>query len=282
MLLAMDGLLKQAQLERRAIGSFNVYNGETIRGAVQAAGKTKLPMIISFGAGYLRNMDLEEVVYLVHRLTAGEGQFVLHLDHCRDLEVIRHAIEAGFTSVMYDGSALAYEENVAHTKEVCAMAKAAGVSVEAELGSLALGAHSAEGELGDALAYTDSQRAASFAEETGVTALAVSIGTVHGLYQGTPKIRVDLLQQIRSLVDTPLVLHGGSGTPKEQLKACIQNGITKINVNTEISETVMAKTLEALEADPHLHFSRLSLLQAEWTAEVIEGYQQFFWDQKTL
>ena len=82
MLLAMDGLLKQAQLERRAIGSFNVYNGETIRGAVQAAGKTKLPMIISFGAGYLRNMDLEEVVYLVHRLTAGEGQFVLHLDHC--------------------------------------------------------------------------------------------------------------------------------------------------------------------------------------------------------
>ncbi len=278
MLCTLKEVLQQAQREQRAIGSFNVYNMETIHGVVQAAKEKNVPAIVSFGASYLKNMTLEEVAVSVRRLTQTEElPFVLHLDHCKDRAVIRQAIDAGFTSVMYDGSALPFTQNVENTKAVCQMAHEKNVSVEAELGSLALGDYSNETDIDHGQQYTDPKSARVFVEETGVDALAVSIGTVHGMYRGTPNIRVDLLAEIKQQVSVPLVLHGGSGTPEDVIGQCIQNGICKINVNTELSQYTMAKTREHLQQEPNTHFSQLSLLQRTWVKEIVGNYMTLFY-----
>lgn len=278
MLCTLKEVLQQAQREKRAIGSFNVYNMETIHGVVQAAKEKGVPAILSFGASYLKNMTLEEVAEAVGRLTQGETlAFVLHLDHCQDISIIGQAIDAGFTSVMYDGSALPFAQNMENTKAVCRLAHEKNVSVEAELGSLALGDYSNETDMDHGQQYTDPQSARVFVEETGVDALAVSIGTVHGMYRGTPNIRLDILEEIETQVPVPLVLHGGSGTPEETLKACIQRGICKINVNTEISQYTIAKTRAYLQQEPNTHFSQLSLLQRTWVKEIAGNYMTLFY-----
>lgn len=162
-----------------------------------------------------------------------------------------------------------------HCQNGYEVAHAVGVSVEAELGSLAAGENSHEGKKTDKEIYTDPEKAKEFIEETNVDALAVSIGTVHGLYKGTPNIRVDILKEINEKCNIPLVLHGGSGTAEEKIKECIKNGISKINVNTEISDYVISKTKELLESEKP-HFSVLSLKQQEFVEEVVLKYINLF------
>ena len=278
MLQNFNAMLADAYKNHYAIGSFNVYNYETIKGVMQAGKETGRPVIVAFGAKYLTNMDLEDVVAVTRALEAKQGLPVcLHLDHCAKLDVIYRAIRAGFTSVMYDGSALPYAENIANTKLVCDIAHACGVSVEAELGSLAAGEHSHEGTADDKEIYTDPKAAADFIRATGVDALAVSVGTVHGMYKGTPNVRVDITKAINEACGIPLVLHGGSGTPEDKIRGCIENGVTKINVNTEISVYTVDKTAERLAAEgkkPHL--SELALMQQGAVAEVVKKYMAFF------
>ncbi|MDO4962251.1 MAG: class II fructose-bisphosphate aldolase [Eubacteriales bacterium] len=271
-----DQMLNDAYKDHSAIGSFNWYHFETLKGIIEAGQALSRPVIASFGAKYLTNMDLDTAAVLTKNLAEKSDQPVcLHLDHCEDKDVIVRAIRAGFGSVMYDGSKLPFEENVKNTKDICDIAHACGVSVEAELGSLAAGAQSHEGSADDREVYTDPSLAAEFVRDSGVDALAVSIGTVHGMYKGTPNIRVDILKDINAAVGGPLVLHGGSGTPEDKILACIANGITKINVNTEISEYVMAHTKEMLAAkSPHL--SVLALNQKDWVKEVVSKYITLF------
>jgi ketose-bisphosphate aldolase len=170
---------------RVAVGAFNCYNYETIKGTIEAAKELEKPVIIAFGENYFPNMDLEEVVALVTQMSKKSGlQLALHLDHCKSVKHIEAAIEAGFTSVMFDGSDLSLAENINRTKAIVSKAHSANVSVEAELGGLALGTHS--NEEGAAEIYTQPEEAQRFALETGVDALAVSIGTVHGMYNGKP------------------------------------------------------------------------------------------------
>lgn len=271
-----NAMLAQAYAEHSAVGSFNWYHYETLRGIIEAGSETGRPVIASFGAKYLTNMDLETAAVLTRTLAERSEQAVcLHLDHCSDKDTIIRAIRAGFGSVMYDGSSLPFEENVANTRYICEIAHACGVSVEAELGSLAAGANSHEGSADDREVYTDPALAAQFAAETKVDALAVSIGTVHGMYKGTPNIRTDILSDINAAVGAPLVLHGGSGTPEDRILACISNGIAKINVNTEISEYVVSRTRELLsEKSPHL--SVLALRQKDWVKDVVSKYITLF------
>lgn len=277
MLTNLAAVLGPAQRGAYAVGSFNVYSGETIRGVIDRAAQLRSPVIVAFGAGYLPNMDLEEVAALVsRRAAAADVPVVLHLDHCRDLGVVEKAASVGFTSVMYDGSHLDFEENVRGSAEAVRFSRALGASVEAELGSLALGAHSNEGGIGDAERYTDPAAAREFVERTGVDALAVSIGTVHGMYRGEPNIRVDLLKRIRAATSVPLVLHGGSGTPEAVLRECIANGICKINVNTEISQRAVADIAALVAADPNVHLSKLCLGAAASVAEVVGKYIALF------
>lgn len=268
-------MLYNAYERKEAVGSFNFYNYETLRGILQAAHEEKVPVIASFGKKYLKNMSLEEVGALAKAAVSEEDKVCLHLDHCNDLGIIYQAVKAGFTSVMYDGSALSYEDNIKNTKKVCEVAHACGVSVEAELGSLAAGEHSHEGSSDDREVYTNPAAAAQFVRETGVDALAVSIGTVHGMYKGVPNIRVDILQEINEQTRIPLVLHGGSGTPEEKLRQCIYNGISKINVNTEISEYAV-KNIKELLSKEQPHLSVISLEQTKYVSEVVKKYIRIF------
>ncbi len=280
MLTNFKEMLWNAYRGHYAVGSFNAYNYETIKGIMEAGKKTgKGEMIVAFGAKYLDNMSLKDAAAIVASIDDNnpDMKVCLHLDHCKKFDIIYQAIQAGFGSVMYDGSALPFEENIKNTAKVCEIAHACGVSVEAELGSLAAGTSSHEGEATDEEIYTDPEKAAEFIHATGVDALAVSVGTVHGLYKGTPKVRVDILEKISQAAQIPLVLHGGSGTPEETIKACIKNGIAKINVNTEISVYTMDKTKELLNAPGKgMHLSELAIKQQQYVEDVVSKYIAFF------
>lgn len=275
MLVNLKEILQDARRNKYAVGAFNCYNYETVKGSIEAAQELGKPIIIAFGEKYFVNMRLEEVVALVTQIDKGSDiKVALHLDHCKSVGSIRSAICAGFTSVMYDGSDLSLEDNINKTKEIVEQAHAMNVSVEAELGSLALGAHSNE-EAAEQI-YTQPEEAKKFAEETVVDALAVSIGTVHGMYKGEPNINIDILRKINTLADIPLVLHGGSGTPEEIIKQCIVRGIAKINVNTEISVNVIKKIKSNLMNDPNIHFSVLSIQSKNAVKEIAKKYIQLF------
>ncbi len=279
MLTNFNAMLADAYEKHYAVGSFNVYNFETMKGVVDAAKRMGVrAVIVAFGAKYLSNMTLEDAHSMAKTLSEENDLPVcLHLDHCSDPDVVYRAICAGFGSVMYDGSALPFAKNLENTRRVCQVAHTCGVSVEAELGSLAAGEASHEGSASDREVYTDPKAAAEFVRETGVDALAVSVGTVHGLYKGTPNIRLDILKDINEACGIPLVLHGGSGIPEETISACIQSGITKINVNTEISHYTMERTAEIFAAGGKLpHLSVLALKQQQFVADVVEKYIRFF------
>ena len=275
MITNLKGLLEAAKNGKYAVGAFNVYNYETIKAVIEAVKETRRPAIIAFGEKYLENMALKEVVNLVRTMSIGlDSDIAIHLDHTKNVDVIKKAIDAGFTSVMFDGSALSFEENMAQTKEVVDYAHKFNVSVEAELGCIQLGDHSNEYE-GNEI-YTDPTQARTFVLETGVDCLAVSIGTVHGMYKGEPKISVERLKEINQAIQIPFVLHGGSGTPLSTIQACIQEGITKINVNTEVSMTVVAEFSKMIAKNPQVHFSNLSTKATEVAKQTVIKYMDMF------
>ncbi|TBW40053.1 class II fructose-bisphosphate aldolase [Siculibacillus lacustris] len=268
-------MLATARREHYAVGSFNVYGYETIRGVIETSRDLGQPAIVAFGAGYLPNMELDEVAGLVTTMSAQVATpIVLHLDHCKSFETIVRAIKAGFTSVMFDGSALPFEENLAETARVVRVAHAAGVGVEAELGALAKGAHSNEEE-GEEI-YTSPAEAERFVAETKVDALAVSIGTVHGMYKGTPKVDVGVLKKIAAVCPIPLVLHGGSGTPEQIILECITDGIAKINVNTEISMHALDLIRAHLGSGGETHLSQVGRLTVGAVKDVVGKYMGLF------
>lgn len=276
MLTNLKTILDVAYANKYAVGSFNGYNSETFRGIIEAGKETKTPIILAFGAKYLTNFSLESAAALTKSLAEDlDIPVCLHLDHCADMDVVFRAIKAGFGSVMYDGSMLPYEQNLANTKKVCEVAHACGVSVEAELGSIAAGDKSHEGSADDKEVYTDPKLAKEFVEITKVDALAVSVGTVHGLYKGKPNIRFDILEEINKEVGIPLVMHGGSGIPEEDILKSIANGISKINVNTEIATYAVEQTAKYLQ-EKQPHFSVLSLKQEEFVKDIVKKYIAFF------
>lgn len=276
MMVNFREILQGAACGGYAVGAFNGYNYETFKGIVEAGAESEMPVILAFGAKYLKNMPLG-AAYSIAAALAEEKQrpVCLHLDHCSDMQIVFQAIKAGFGSVMYDGSALSFAENVVNTKKICEVAHACNVSVEAELGCLAAGEFSHEGSADDRQVYTDPQMAANFVAQTQVDALAVSIGTVHGMYKGRPDLRLDILEQVHRFTQAPLVLHGGSGLTKQEIAAAIARGIVKINVNTEISLHVVEQTAKRL-AEQKLHLSEVSLEQTAAVKDVVKKYISFF------
>lgn len=274
MMTNLATVLNEARAGKYAVGSFNVYNYETVRGVIESGQEMGFATIVAFGENYLVNMTVEEMSALVRTMASKvDVPIVLHLDHCKSYDNIVKAIRAGFTSVMFDGSHLPYEENIRQTAEIVKIAHAVGVSVEAELGALAKGEFSNEEDAEQI--YTNPKEAKRFVDETGVDALAVSIGTVHGMYKGTPRIDVGILEQIAAVVDIPLVLHGGSGTPEDVVKTCIKTGICKINVNTEISVYTVDKVQELLAAKK-CHLSEISLREVGYVKDVVKKYMTMF------
>lgn len=249
-------LFDSAEETNSAIAAFNCYNAETIQAAIAAGEKANKGVIIAYGERYQDYMSIEGFAAFTKAVAEKASiPVALHLDHSYKIETIERAIACGFSSVMYDGSALSLEENVKTTKHVVDMAHAAGVFVEAEIGSMEKGEFSDEEE-GDGR-LTDPDEAAWFVKETNVDFLAASIGTVHGMYKGEPKLELELLEKIRAAIQIPLVLHGGSGTPEDQVLKSIDRGIRKINVNTEISLAAVKEIKNQLEANPSIHLSYL-------------------------
>ncbi|OLO28085.1 fructose-bisphosphate aldolase [Alkalihalophilus pseudofirmus] len=272
-------ILKDAQKDKYAVAAFNVYNLETVQAAINVADKENKPVIIALGERYFPTVDVEGFAAMVHALAAKVPVPVaLHLDHAYEKESIIRAIRCGFSSVMYDGSKFDLEENIKHTKEIVEIAHMAGVSVEAEIGSLAKGAYSDEEEGSGTL--TDPQSARHFVEETGVDFLAAAIGTVHGMYQGEPKINLELLEKIQEEVAVPLVLHGGSGTPDEIISESINRGICKINVNTEVSMAAVSYLKEYFETNDIVHLSTVMSDVQETIEPVMTKFVQLFSNSK--
>jgi fructose-bisphosphate aldolase class II/tagatose 1,6-diphosphate aldolase GatY/KbaY len=229
----------EVQRSRRALLATNFYNFETLRGVVLAAKAARQPLILQLTQASIDYMGLKQAVSLARTEAAEQGvEAWLHLDHGNSADLAFRCLDAGFDSVMIDASEQAFAQNIKITRQVVETAQRCGVWVEAELGYVAK-----LGQSDEKIGFTDPEEARIFVEETGVNALAVAIGTVHGFYKGEPKLDLERLSAIQHLVFVPLVLHGGSGIPDAMLQAVIQRGICKVNVATEI-KNIFIKILQ--------------------------------------
>lgn len=245
----MKELLLQAERKGIAYGAYVVVSYDTARAAVEAGNELNIPVILIMGTDCTALLGGFESSVRVVKDAARDATVpvALHLDHSRKYEDCCAAINAGFSSVMLDGSALPLEENIALTRKVVEFAHPLGVTVEGELGRLI-------GEEGNLIvhspdaAQTDPEEARYFVEKTGVDCLAVSIGTQHGAYRQAPHLNIERLKRIREVTNVPLVLHGGSGTPIDQVQEAIRNGIAKVNIATEVM-TAFVQSFDAQRAN---------------------------------
>ena len=238
-LVPMLDLLRPAREKGYALPAFECWNSASIYGAVAAAAEGGFPLILQASPVEYGTMGGADVLRRIAELYADRFgvTMALHLDHGSTLEHARECIEAGFTSVMLDASTASFEENAALSRAVVEMAHPKGITVEAELGHVGVGADGATAESDDWL--TVPEEAERFVAETGIDCLAVAIGTIHGEYRSTPRLRLERLKEIASLVKGPLVLHGGSGTPWGQLRQAIALGISKINICTDLNKAYL-------------------------------------------
>ncbi|PQP91344.1 ketose-bisphosphate aldolase [Paenibacillus sp. AR247] len=233
-LVSSTSLLQEARAKHYAIGAFNVHTLEMLQAVVEAAEEAQSPLIIQSTVGTVKHLGA--IISLLPpgwRRTAPACPSHFIWSHCNEFSVIISCIRAGYTSVMIDASHSPFEENVAMTQKVVEAANAVGINVEAELGKVGGVEDDIVVDERDAL-LADPKECAEFVERTGVHTLAPAIGTAHGIYKGTPNIDFDRIGRIAEAVDVPLVLHGGSGIPEEQVKRAVSLGMAKMNVATEL------------------------------------------------
>lgn len=230
--ISSEKMLQDAQSGGWAVGAFNAENMEMVKAIIAAAEEMHAPVMIQTTPSTIRYTGADMMAAMVRAEALKVSVPVcLHLDHGSSSELAQQCIQAGYSSIMIDGSKLAFEENIAFTKQAADIARAAGIPCEAELGRVG-GKEDDTESAGDV--YTDPQEAREFALRTGITSLAVGIGTAHGFYQGDPVLDVERLSEIRAAVDVPLVLHGASGLSDNQVRECVNRGICKVNFATEL------------------------------------------------
>ncbi len=244
-LTKMSPLLLKAEEEGYAVGSFSVANMEMVLGVLKAVEETKSPAILQIAEVRLKQSPLEVIgPLMVAAAQSCSMPVAVHFDHGKTESKIRQALDIGFTSVMYDGSHLPFEENSAITARVKSIAGEYGADCEGEIGCVG---GSEDGSEDIAVNCTSPVQAKSFAVITGVDALAVAIGNAHGNYKQAPKLRFDILEETASLVDVPLVLHGGTGILPEGFRKCVSLGIRKINIATATFDSVQNSVKAAYE-----------------------------------
>lgn len=268
-LVSSKNMLCKAQLRHYAVPAFNIHNLETMQVVAENAAKLKTPLILASTPGTVRYAGGEYLVAMAKVAAERYGiPLALHLDHFEDVAEIKQCIDMGFTSAMIDASALPFEENVARVREVVEYAHDRDVTVEAELGRLV-------GQEDDLVvdsreaAYTDPAAAAEFVERTGVDSLAIAIGTAHGLYKGTPKLDFARLTEIRRRVSVPLVLHGASDVPVAMVQECIQRGICKVNIATDLKIPFAEAIKDYFEHHPEANDPRKYLTPAKTAMEKV-------------
>ncbi|MDD2554545.1 MAG: class II fructose-1,6-bisphosphate aldolase, partial [Desulfotomaculaceae bacterium] len=229
-------MLKNAEADGYAVGAFNCNNMEIVQAIVAAAEAENSPVIMQASQGAIKYAGLDYIVAMAKLAAEGTNVPVaLHLDHGTSYEQAIQCIHAGFSSVMIDGSKLPLAENIKLTRRVLDVARAVGVSVEAELGKIGGAEDDITVSERDAL-LTDPEEVATFVRETGVDSLAVAIGTAHGQYKGIPELDFPRLKKIKSMVNIPIVLHGSSGVPDDAIREAIRLGVRKVNIDTNIRE----------------------------------------------
>ncbi|MED1783240.1 class II fructose-1,6-bisphosphate aldolase [Brevibacillus fortis] len=233
-LVSSTQMLREARAQGYCVGAFNVHTMEMLQAVVEAASEANAPLILQTTVGTVRHLG-PEYVAAIARVAAQQARvpIALHLDHCHEEELIVRCIEAGYTSVMIDASMHPFAENAEMTRRVVALAQKHGVNVEAELGKVGGVEDDLVVDEADA-ALADPAECERFIELTGVDTLAPAIGTAHGIYKGEPRIDFARIEEIARRVSVPLVLHGGSGIPEEQVKRAVKLGMAKMNVATEL------------------------------------------------
>ncbi len=262
-LVSMNEFLPKAKANKFAVGQFNMNNLEFAQAIMEAAIAEKSPFIYGVSEGALKYMGMEYTVAIAEAAAKKSGlPIALHLDHGSSFEVAMACIRAGFSSVMFDGSHYGLEENIKLTKEVVKAARAMGVSVEGELGTI--------GGVEDDISVDEEhaslakpEEAIRFYEETGVDCLAIAVGTAHGMYKGEVKIHFDIIQKVADAIPVPVVLHGGSGVPDDAIQNAIAAGVGKINVNTENQVACTNAIREVLAADSKVYDPRKYLTPAK-------------------
>ena len=250
-----------------AVPAVNCFNLEMIQAVLEAAEEMKSPIIVQAAPKDIKYSSAEAVAAMV--MTAGKKKSIrtaIHLDHGHNYEIVVLCIRAGFTSVMFDGSALPFHENIAMSHKVAELAHHAGVSCEAELGSI--GDTTETGQKIANVYLTDPDKAKEFVDATGIDCLAVGIGNAHGFYPLPPNLDLDRLAKIQKAVSIPLVLHGGTGIPEEQIKQAIKLGISKVNFST------IARSNMVMNIRTHLENNKDSIRAEEICAAGREGFKK--------
>ncbi len=250
-LVPMTAFIEDAKKNKYAVGQFNLNNLEFTQAITEAAMEEKSPVIFGVSEGAMRYMGIEYTVAMAKAAAKTAGvPIALHLDHGSNFDVVMKCIQAGFSSVMFDGSHHSFEDNIRLTKQVVEAAHAVGVSVEGELGTI--------GGVEDDLQVAEEdaslakpEEAIRFWEETKVDYLAIAVGTAHGMYKGEPKIHFDIIEKVVKNIGAPIVLHGGSGVPDEAIRQAILHGAGKINVNTENQVACTAAIRKVLAEKPN-------------------------------
>lgn len=248
MLMNMKDLLAVAKKNKFAVPAFNTSSSMIVNGIMEACREKKAPVIIAIHPDELSFIRDSFMKFVIDEANKAPFPVCIHLDHGGTYEQVIRAINDGFTSVMIDSSTTSFEENIAITKKVVEAAHAVNVSVEAELGTIG-----GTGEYGiastDNIIYTRPEDVVAFVEATDVDSLAIAIGTAHGLYPKDvkPKLRIDLLKEIRGITDIPLVLHGGSDNPDSEIAEAVLNGIQKVNISSDIKTAFYTKCREVLK-----------------------------------
>ncbi|MCC8180543.1 MAG: class II fructose-bisphosphate aldolase family protein [Planctomycetes bacterium] len=248
-LVTVKELMQEAHKSHYAVPAFNICNLETIQAVLEQAEHDSAPVIIQAHWSEAYYSSPRAVVEMVRSVGSNKrGVVAVHLDHGSSYEDAVRCVQGGFTGVMYDGSQLPVDENIAILQKVVELAGYAGVSVEGEIGTI--GQTSETGEKLEKAYLTDPQEAGRLAAETGIDCLAVAIGNAHGFYAEKPELDFDRLREITNLVKIPLVLHGGTGIPKEQIQQSISMGVSKVNFSTALRETFIRGMRLHMEANP--------------------------------
>ena len=235
MLVTLKQIMNICEAKKCAVGSFNTPNLESVMAVIKAAEELGVPVIIQHAEVHEEIMPIRIIGPIMIELAKrAKVPVCVHLDHGESLEYVCKALDLGFTSVMYDGSVLSFEENMANTKMVVSFAKQTGASVEAEIGCMGKRetGSGTSGEKDPEKIYTDPEQAKIFVEETGIDALACSFGTTHGVYLSEPKLDLSVVEKVRAKANIPVVMHGGSGVSDEDFRKAIKKGVRKVNYYT--------------------------------------------------
>ena len=275
MLTRTKEILTEAKKNHYGIVAPDFWDLNSARDYVQVADELDAPILLSFAQAHKHLISVEEAA-AVGKLLAGQAKapVALHLDHGVDLDYLKRAIELGFNSVMIDASMNDFEGNVRVTKEAADYAHAHGVDIEAEIGHVGGTTESPTEMEEQETVYTTVEEATKFVELTGVDSLAVSIGTSHGVYKSNkkPELNFKRLQELAASVPVPLVLHGGSGTGDENLKRCVKEGITKVNVFTEFTTAALEYSAKAVREEKLKSYMRVQQAADEGIKSVIKHY----------